>query len=123
MPRILIVEDDDELAGFLSEKLQERGYEIVTAPDGVQALKTLETQSFDLVLTDIVLPEKEGVQTIREIKQINPNLPIVAMSGGGIGSSNLYLDLARFAGASRTIPKPFTIGELLAVIEDVLGAA
>ena len=123
MPRLLIVEDDDELAGFLSEKLAERGYEIVTAQNGNQALKALVAQSFDLVVTDILLPEKEGIETIREIKQIKPDLPIVAMSGGGIGSADLYLHLARYAGASKTIAKPFRIGELVLLIEDILGAA
>jgi DNA-binding response OmpR family regulator len=120
MPRILIVEDDHELAGFLVEKLTERGYEVVTAPDGVQALKAFREQPFDLVLTDILLPEKEGIQTIREIRHIHRTLPVIAMSGGGIGTTELYLDLARYVGASRTIPKPFMIGELLSMIEELL---
>ncbi len=121
MPRILIVEDDDDLVSLISEKLLECGYEIRVTNDGKQALKALTDETFDLVLTDIVLPEKEGIETIRELKRTRPTLPIIAMSGGGLGPSGLYLELAKRFGATRTIAKPFTMFELVSLIQEVLG--
>ena len=69
MPRILIIEDDDVLAALLSEKLGENGYEAISVGDGNQALGAMAGQCFDLVLADILLPEKEGLETIGEIKR------------------------------------------------------
>jgi DNA-binding response OmpR family regulator len=122
MPRILIVQDDDDFAGLLSEMLVERGYEILAVKNGNQGLSALAEQSFDLVVVDISVPEKEGVETIRAIKKINPALPVVAMTGGGISSGDLSLNLAQSAGASETITKPFRIGKLLIVINEILRA-
>jgi DNA-binding response OmpR family regulator len=122
MPRILIVQDDDDFAGLLSEMLVERGYEILAVKNGNQGLSALAEQSFDLVVVDISVPEKEGVETIRAIKKINPALPVVAMTGGGISSGDLSPNLAQSAGASETITKPFRIGKLLIVINEILRA-
>jgi DNA-binding response OmpR family regulator len=121
MPRILIVQDDDDFAGLLSDLLVERGYEIVSVKNGNQGLSALALQSFDLVVVDISAPEKEGVETIRSIKKINPGLPVIAMTGGGITSGDQSLNLALSAGASETITKPFRVGKLMIVINEILG--
>lgn len=120
MPRILIIEDDDVLAALLLEKLGEKGYQAISVGNGNQALAALAGQSFDLVITDILLPEKDGLETIGEIKQRNPTLPIIAMSGGGIVNAGYYLDMARRVGATETLAKPFVTAELLVIVRELL---
>lgn len=122
MARILLIEDDDDLRGVIAQSLALAGHEVFQAAEGRQGLELFHAGSFDLVLTDLVMPGKEGVETIIELHREKPGLKIIAMSGG-MPRSEFYLNLAAHLGAQRTIAKPFTPTELVAVIDEVLAGA
>lgn len=122
MIKILVIEDDNSFRNVLVTMLERAGYEVMQAENGTQALKYCEAQKPDLVLTDIIMPDKEGLETIQELLGICPNLKIIAMSGGGRFGPNSYLPLAEKLGAKKTLQKPFMRDELLSSIEEVLGS-
>lgn len=121
MARLLLIEDDDELRRVIAQALAAGGHEVFQAADGRQGIDIFHAAKFDLVLTDLVMPGKEGVETIIELRREQPLLKIIAMSGG-MPRSNFYLDLAAHLGAQRTLAKPFTPTELMKVIDEVLAA-
>jgi DNA-binding response OmpR family regulator len=122
MPKILVIEDDSSFRSVLLQMLEKAGYEVETAEDGNHALEISERFRPDLVLTDIVMPDKEGLETIQELLDRNPGLSIVAMSGGGKYGPDSYLPLARRLGAKACLQKPFMRNELLTTIECILGS-
>lgn len=117
--RILLVEDDKHTRDMLRLLLIKMGHEVVEAINGKMALKLCRTESPDVMLTDIVMPEKEGVETIIEVRRAYPKIKIVAMSGGGVGSGTTYLKLATTLGASQSLMKPFSEGELALALANV----
>lgn len=119
MARILLIEDDDPLRQVIAQSLVLAGHEVFQAADGRQGLEIFHAATFDLVLTDLVMPGKEGVETIIELRREQPALKIIAMSGG-MPRSDFYLNLAAHLGAQRTLAKPFTPTELIKVIDEVL---
>ena len=94
MARILVIDDDDILNDIIVQLLSEAGYEVEGARDGGCGLRLLETNLFDLIVTDIVMPEKEGLETIIAIRSTNKTIPIIAISGGGRLSPKEYLQLS-----------------------------
>ncbi len=113
---ILFVDDDHALAASFAELLGEQGHQATVAGNGVQAIEQLRQASFDLVITDILMPDKEGIELIMEIMKDFPGLPIIAISGGGrIGADN-YLDMAVKLGCHAGLRKPFTSEQLFAAI-------
>lgn len=121
MARILVVEDEDAFRGMLAEILSREKHEVTTAANGSEAIKLARASVFDLVITDLIMPEKEGIETILELRHISPSTKIIAMSGGGRGSAKDYLLAASQLGASRTLAKPFSRQELLDAIAAALG--
>lgn len=122
MARILIVDDDADIRSFLTRKLTQARHEVREAENGIDASRILRKERFDLVITDIIMPDKEGLQTIMELKSTtHPHLKIIAMSGGGIGSARDYLHMARELGADATIAKPFSLDDLLGKIAELTG--
>ena len=123
MARILIVEDDDTLLQVLRGALSESGHSVMEAFDGTIASKIMKKESFDLIVADIFLPEKDGLELIREVKKGAPEVKIIAISGGGKHNrdSNTYLKAAMSFGADCRIDKPFEITELLDSIRVLLG--
>jgi DNA-binding response OmpR family regulator len=119
MARILIIDDDDLLRGVISKALGYAGHEVVQAGDGQQGVDLFHATTFDLVITDLVMPVQEGVETILRLRRVQPTLPIIAISGG-VTNSKLYLEMAGKIGARRVMAKPFTPQELIAVIDEVL---
>ena len=113
MAKILIVEDDDEVRDVLKTLLQEEGHELFEASDGNQAIEQFRQTPADLVILDIVLPDKEGLETIIDLRRTHPNVKIMAMSGGGRTSPQDYLDMAKRLGAVEVIAKPFSIDDFL----------
>jgi DNA-binding response OmpR family regulator len=120
MRRVLVVDDNSQLRRAVGTALTRDGYEVTEAADGAAALVAMHANPADLVLTDIVMPGREGVETIFALRERWPDVPIVAMSGGGRISGTDYLATARLAGASSTLAKPFRIAELLQLVRQLL---
>lgn len=123
MAHILIVDDETALRRTLRVILEAAGHTVAEAGDGDEALVTFTTEAPDLVLTDIIMPNREGAETIGRLRRLAPDLPIVAMSGGGGGQIDIFLTLASQLGATRMIAKPIRQAVLLEVIAACLGDA
>ncbi len=112
--KILVIDDDDAVRKFITEILRQDGYSVTGAENGKIALQVLAQQpDIMFVITDIIMPEQEGIETIREIKACYPRIKIIAISGGGKISPENYLQLAHAMGANTTLSKPFSRKELL----------
>lgn len=120
MAKILVVDDEELARVSLRDVLEGEGHEVIEAANGKQALAMFETGQPDLVVTDMIMPEKEGVETIVEIKRISPTTPILAISGSGRTKNMDFLDLARQYGVQRTLPKPFSANELVEAVRALL---
>jgi DNA-binding response OmpR family regulator len=120
MRRILLIDDDDELRSALRRTLERAGYEVVAAADGEAGMRALADTTVDLVLTDIFMPNMEGIETIRALRRHHPEVPIIAMSGGTGFRAEDYLDVASSFGAIAVLAKPFESRELLAAIAKAL---
>lgn len=120
MALILVIDDDEIVNGLLLQMLSEAGYETYGVNDGSCGLKMLDTLPIDLVVTDIVMPEKEGLETIRAIRKDNKNIPIIAISGGGKIRPENYLKIALQFGADYAFQKPFDKGRFLAAVRECL---
>lgn len=119
MAHILVIEDDVAIRDLLRDVLEHHGHEVHVAADGREGLEAFHRYGADLVITDILMPDQEGLQTISELRQDNPDLKIVAVSGGGVIGSQTYLDRARDLGADRTIQKPFSVADVLAAVREL----
>lgn len=113
MRRILVVDDEPEVREIVLTILRLAGYHAAGAEDGVDALRVLAREPFDGVITDLLMPDKDGVETIRDIRKLYPALKIIAMSGGGHVAKESYLKMAQIFGADAVLAKPFTREELL----------
>lgn len=109
---ILVAEDDAQMRLMLRHILSREGHDVAEAGDGNAALRLLEERAFDLVLMDIIMPGKEGIETILEIRRTRPHLKIIAMSGGARFHAFDPLATARDCGANFVIAKPFQPSEL-----------
>ena len=112
MCRVLIIEDNEILRHAIQRMLVAGGHEVQETADGRAGLKAYRERPSDVVITDIVMPDTEGLETIRELCRIDAAVKIIAMSGGGVGASANYLKLARQFGARWTLSKPFSGDEL-----------
>jgi CheY-like chemotaxis protein len=119
MARILIIDDDADLRTTLQEILEQAGYEVVEVSDGREGLQRYLGASVDLVITDLLMPEREGVETISALRQLNPQVRIIAMSGGGQTGRMNFLQVAAVLGAQRTLHKPFNRHTLLEAVRDL----
>ena len=121
MASILLVEDDEQLRPLLRLVLERGGHQVVEAGNGKEALEIYLRKPTDLVVTDLVMPDKEGLETILELRRIYPDVKIIAMSGGGrTGGTEGYLDLAKKFGANHILTKPFSNQEILEGIQMVV---
>jgi DNA-binding response OmpR family regulator len=120
---VLVVDDDPVLSSLISRGLQGAGYAVTSAADGNKAISALETSTFDAVVIDIIMPDREGVETIIEIRARWPHIKIIAMSGGGRMDPDMFLDLAGTFGAGAVLKKPFRLHELVALLEPPTEAA
>ena len=123
MASILLVDDNDQLRRMIERGLTKSGHEVLTAVNGKSALAILPKVKFDLILTDIVMPDMEGLELIRSIRKMNSAAKIIAMSGGGRGTADDYLTLAKNFGATATLQKPFEFDALVKTVDEVLGIA
>jgi DNA-binding response OmpR family regulator len=113
MARILLVEDDDQLRTMLNLLLVGFGHEVWETPNGWRVCNMHRQQRFDLVITDLVMPDKEGLEVIMELRRGDHNVRIIAMSGMGQGSGQEYLGIAQQLGATLILSKPFGEQEFL----------
>ena len=118
MSRLLLIEDDVSLRRMLAQILTRNGYTVSEARNGRVALQVLAETPIDIVVTDMIMPEMEGVETIRYLRREYPAIKIVAISGGGISSADSYLEIAKKMGVHRTLAKPFTPEELMTAIQE-----
>lgn len=123
MQRILIIDDDHHILLMIKKMLERAGYEVDLASNGNEGLELFKRIQADLVITDIIMPEKEGLETIREMKRMRPDLKIIAMSGGGKISADNYLEAAKIFGASRVLEKPFSQKTMVMAVIDLLGVS
>lgn len=121
--QILLIDDDRDLRAMLTRALTRFGYAVVEAENGREALARLETATFHLVVTDIIMPDMEGIELILKLHRTNPGLPVIAMSAGGRIGPDSYLSLAKRSGAVQTLVKPFGIEEFIAAVKAVLDRA
>lgn len=122
MASILVVDDEPLLRQNLSKFLEIIGHEPHVASDGREALEAIESSDIDLVLTDVNMPDMDGLELINELRGRDPPLPIIVMSGGGRFDKTLLLQSATVLGAVVSLAKPFSFEDLKKVIEDVLPA-
>ena len=122
MSCILLVDDHAEFLSVLQQLLENAGHTVVTANNGFKALSAVDAGVFDLVITDIIMPGKEGLETIIELRRRHPLLKVIAMSGGGRVGAMSYLELAEKLGAIHTLEKPFNETVLLEAVTTALNA-
>ena len=120
MALILVIDDDDAMRRLIVRTLTAAKHKLVEAPNGVDGVKMVGELKPDAVITDILMPQQEGIQTIREIREMAPEIKIIAMSGGGSSHNLMFLDVARVFGADAVLAKPFKPGELKDTVEQVL---
>ncbi len=120
MARILVMDDDEQIRTTIHQVLDLEGHEVIEAPDGKEGINLFKESGADLIITDIVMPEKEGLETITELRRDFPDIKIIAISGGGRGDPKSYLTLAKGFGALRTLTKPFEREELLEAVRELL---
>lgn len=118
MARILIIDDDAAVRMTIAAALRRQGHDVREASDGREGLLRFGEAAVDLVITDIVMPDKEGIETIMELRQLAPGIPIIAMSGSG--DSDLYLGMAARLGAAFTLSKPCSAERLIEVVNRAL---
>jgi DNA-binding response OmpR family regulator len=121
--RILVVDDEEAIRSVLREALEYAGYEVVEAEDGVAGVEQYHDKRADLVILDILMPRKDGLETIQELLQADPTTKIIAISGGVRGGKVDNLAVAKALGAQRTLAKPFRLHELLEMVAAVLRGA
>jgi len=117
---ILIIEDEEEIRAMLKQVLEDSAYEVLDAPDGTRGVELYRERPADLVITDMVMPGKNGMETILDLRLENPDVKIIAISGGANIGPEPYLEVAEGLGAVRVFTKPFRIEDLLEAIRRVL---
>lgn len=119
--RVLLVDDDEMVRETLTNLLEEAGFQVIAANDGEMGLALHQEHAPTVVVTDILMPHKEGMETIMELRRRDPATQIIAMSGGDRTGGIDFLSMARRLGADRVLQKPFRIGELIAAIKELAG--
>ncbi len=121
MARILIIDDDDQVRKMLRLSLNAAGFDVVEAQDGKAAMKLFHQDPLvDLVITDLIMLQKEGIETMIEFRRDFPKVPIIAISGGGLIDPNDYLVLAEKLGAQITLEKPFSRKDIIDAVNELI---
>jgi DNA-binding response OmpR family regulator len=117
---ILVIDDDEVIRSLLRSLLERDGYDVMEAENGKIGLKLIRENGADLVITDLIMPEKEGIETIRELRRDFSDVKIIAISGGGAIGPETYLQMAKGMGAHRVFEKPFKLKEMSEAIRELL---
>jgi DNA-binding response OmpR family regulator len=122
VPNVLLLEDNEAYRNLMVEVLTQAGFDVTAVADGRKVTTILRERSIDLVITDLVMPERDGLETMTELRYTHPKLPIIAISGDFPLNRDLYLRLAEKLGAARILAKPFPMSQLIAAARSaVLG--
>lgn len=121
MATILIIDDDVQMLWLLRKMLEQDGHTVISAPDGEKGMKFYRDSPSDLVITDMIMPNKSGINMISDLLNDFPEAKVIAISGGGAIEPDRYLHLATSLGAQKTLKKPFTMNALLQAVNEVLG--
>lgn len=121
MPGVLIVEDDNELREMLKMMLLRRNFTVLEAENGKAAITHFKPLLTDIVVTDLIMPEEDGLKVLIKLRELKPSIKIIAISGGGKVGPGSYLNLAKALGADAIYSKPFSLNDLVAKIEQLLG--
>jgi CheY-like chemotaxis protein len=119
---ILVVDDEPGIRDLLCIMLEAAGHATVQAADGIEAPKIIASQAIDVVITDLLMPERDGLEFITEVRKKFPDLKIIAMSGGGHIARDSYLRIAKNFGAHALLEKPFSQATVLQLVESMLKA-
>jgi len=120
MAHILVIDDEVQIRDVLRTVLERVGYQVTEAGDGNEGLQIYAEGGIDLVVTDIIMPEKGGIDTIMDLRRDFPDVKVIAISGGGMCGDVSYLDMALGVGADRAIGKPFVLDDFLESVEELL---
>lgn len=120
MEKILVIDDDKVIRVILRQLFEHAGYEVCVASDGQEGIEMYTSESPDLVVTDLIMPEKEGIEVIKEMIKSDPAVKIIAISGGGVGKAQVYLGLARSFGAAHVFEKPLNVQQMLETVDQML---
>ena len=120
MKKVLIIDDEQAIRHMVKRLVEKAGYAVEVASDGEEGLALIENNSFDLIITDIIMPKREGLEVITSVRKSQPNVKIIAMSGGGRFTPEGYLKSAQILGADKTFTKPFNHREMLSAIEELM---
>jgi len=118
--RILIIDDEDRTRMLIRKILEREGYEVMEASNGKEGIKHYRANPADLVITDIIMPEKEGIETILDLRKDFPDVKVIAMSGGGHEEADSYLKIAKQVGAVETMNKPIKNEDLVRIVKNIL---
>jgi len=120
MARILIIDDEPQIRSMLRLMLERDGYEVVEAPDGIEGIRAYRQKPADLIITDLIMPNKDGIGMIIELQKEFPDVKIIAMSGGGLNKPEGYLKGAKKLGAACTLTKPIDREEMLRAVKNII---
>ena len=120
MTKVLLVDDDEVIRETLSDALKLRKFVVSCLSDGTKVLTEIEENDYDIIVLDIVMPNKEGLETIQDVRKVNPKIPILAISGGGRTAPSSNLAIAKMMGANDTMIKPFDSFSLAKKINKIL---
>ena len=118
--KILVVDDQEAYVLMIQELLEGNNFEVITAINGKEAILKTENNIPDLIITDIVMPELDGIEVLLEIKKSAPEIPVIVMSGGNYGYGQSYLNMAKKLGANVILDKPFEMDVLLKQVKELL---
>jgi CheY-like chemotaxis protein len=122
MTSVLVIDDEAPVRKMLRHMLERAGYTVIEAKDGGMGMRLYHEHPTDLIITDILMPGKEGVETILQLRKLYPQVKIIAISGGGRMNKHDLLTTVEHLGAVRTLAKPFERQELLTTVQEVLAA-
>jgi CheY-like chemotaxis protein len=123
MAKILVIDDDPHCVSLLKAVFEQSGHTVFSATNGRSGLQAACTEAFDLIITDVLMPEKDGLELIIELKKHKPDVKVIAISGGGVLQFQDCLKMAKLFGAQQVLEKPFDIKKMLEVANDLISGA
>jgi len=123
MAKILVIDDDPECVALLQIAFEKTGHTVFSTSDGMSGLKKACEEFFDLIITDVLMPEKDGLELMLELRRHKPDVKVIAISGGGVLHAEDCLKMAKVFGAQQVMRKPFDINRMLQVAQEMISAA